>query len=156
MSIPTQPKGTKALRSGRYSGKNHIYHITTRTYGRESLFDDFEIGRLVVKHISREEKAGHIKTLAFVLMPDHLHWLLQLVTDRAMSVAVNNVKSFSARRIKQFRNQSGPVWQKGFYDRALRREEDVVEVARYIIGNPLRAGIVRQIGDYPLWDSIWV
>ena len=156
MSKPTQPKGTKALRSGRYSGKNHIYHITTRTYAREPLFDNFETGRLVVKHIIHEEKAGHIKTLAFVIMPDHLHWLMQLITDRPMSVAVNNVKSFSARRINQQRNQTGQVWQKGFYDRALRREEDVVEVARYIIANPLRAGIVRQIGDYPLWYAIWV
>ncbi|RLA28576.1 MAG: transposase [Gammaproteobacteria bacterium] len=156
MSKSTQQAGTKALRSGRYSAKNRIYHITTRTYAREPLFDNFAIGRLVVKQISHEEKTGHIKTLAFVLMPDHLHWLVQLMTDRAMSVAVNNVKSFSARRINQRRNQTGQVWQKGFYDRALRREEDVVEVARYIIANPLRAGLVRQIGDYPLWDAIWV
>ena len=152
----TQPIGTKALRSGRYSGKNHVYHITTRTHAREPLFENFETGRLVAKHISREEKTGHVKTLAFVVMPDHLHWLVQLVTDRPMSVAVNNVKSFSARRINQQRGQVGRVWQKGFYDRALRCEEDVVEVGRYIIGNPLRAGIVRQIGDYPLWDAVWV
>jgi hypothetical protein len=31
-----------------------------------------------------------------------------------------------------------------------------VAVARYIIGNPVRAGIVTQVGDYPLWDAIWV
>ena len=156
MSKPTQPKGTKALRSGRFSAKNHIYHITTRTYAREPLFDNFETGRLVVKHINLEEKTGHIKTLAFVVMPDHLHWLMQLITDRPMSVAVNNVKSFSARRINQRLNQTGRVWQRGFYDRSLRHEEDVIVTARYIIANPLRAGIVRRIGDYPLWDAVWV
>ncbi len=156
MSKPNKSKGTKSLRSGRYSGKNHIYHITTRTHAREPLFDNFETARLVVKQISHEEKTGHIKTLAFVLMPDHLHWLMQLKTDRPMSVAVNNLKSFSARRINQQRNRTGQVWQKGFYDRALRREDDVVVIARYIIANPLRAGLVRRIGDYPLWDAIWV
>ena len=145
-----------SLRSGRFSGKNHIYHITTRTYAREPLFENFETGRLVAKHINREEKTGHIKTLAFVVMPDHLHWLVQLITDRPMSMAVNHVKSFSARRINQQRKQTGQVWQKGFYDRALRCEEDVIVTARYIIGNPLRAGLVRSIGDYPLWDAIWV
>ena len=155
MLKPNQPIGTKALRSGRYSAKNHIYHITTRTHAREPLFDNFETGRLVVKHINHEEKAGHIKTLAFVVMPDHLHWLMQLITDRPMSVAVNNVKSFSARRINQRRNQSGRVWQRGFYDRSLRHEEDVIVTARYIIANPLRAGLVRRIGDYPLWDAVW-
>ena len=156
MSNSNKPKGTKALRSGRSSGKNHIYHITTRTFDREPLFDNFETGRLVVKYIDHEEKTGHIKTLAFVVMPDHLHWLMQLITDRPMSVAVNNVKSFSARRINQRRKQSGRVWQKGFYDRSLRHEEDVIVTARYIMANPLRAGLVRRIGDYPLWDAVWV
>jgi REP element-mobilizing transposase RayT len=152
----SEPKGTKALRTGRYSAKNHIYHITTRTHARETLFDNFETGRLVVKHIGQEDKVGHIKTLAFVVMPDHLHWLIQLITDRPMSIVVNNVKSFSARNINQQRKQTGQVWQKGFYERAARHDEDIVAAARYIIANPLRAGIVRRLGDYPLWDAIWV
>jgi len=29
-------------------------------------------------------------------------------------------------------------------------------VARYVVANPMRAGLVKQIGDYPLWDAIWV
>jgi hypothetical protein len=48
------------------------------------------------------------------------------------------------------------VWQPGYFDRALRAEEDVREVARYIVANPLRAGLCRQIGDYPLWDALWL
>ena len=48
------------------------------------------------------------------------------------------------------------VWQQGFHDRALRREDDLVKVARYVVANPLRAGLVRKYGDYPLWDAIWV
>ena len=156
MSKSTRPRGTKALRSGRYAGKNYIYHITTRTHAREPLFNNFDIGRIVVKQINHEEKKGHVKTLAFVVMPDHLHWLFQTITDRPISIAVNNLKSFSARQINQQRNQTGQVWQKGFHDRSLRREEDVVVTARYIIANPLRAGIARRIGNYPLWDAVWV
>ena len=49
-----------------------------------------------------------------------------------------------------------PVWQKGYFDRALRYEEDLKAAARYIIANPLRAGLVAQVGDYPLWDAIWL
>ena len=49
-----------------------------------------------------------------------------------------------------------PVWQRGFYDHAIRREENLRNVARYIVANPLRAGLVQQIGDYPLWDAIWL
>jgi hypothetical protein len=48
------------------------------------------------------------------------------------------------------------VWQKGFYDRALRSDEDVAAVARYIVANPLRAGLVDSVREYPFWDAIWV
>jgi hypothetical protein len=48
------------------------------------------------------------------------------------------------------------VWQKGFYDHALREGEALQNVARYIVANPLRAGLVAHIGDYPLWDAVWL
>jgi hypothetical protein len=53
-------------------------------------------------------------------------------------------------------NRKGPVWQKAFYDHALRKDEDVKKMARYIIANPMRQGLVKKIDDYPLWDAIWI
>jgi REP element-mobilizing transposase RayT len=55
------------------------------------------------------------------------------------------------------RDESGRenrIWQKGFHDRALRRDEDVRTVARYTVLNPVRAGIVSRIWDHPLWDAV--
>jgi putative transposase len=48
------------------------------------------------------------------------------------------------------------LWQPGYFDRALRKEDDRLAVARYLVANPLRAGIVQRIGDYPHWDSVWL
>jgi len=53
------------------------------------------------------------------------------------------------------RQANGEVWQEGFHDHALRREEDLQATARYIIGNPVRAGLVPSVRDYPHWDAIW-
>jgi hypothetical protein len=47
------------------------------------------------------------------------------------------------------------VWERGFHDRALRHEDDLVDMARYLVLNPVRARVVRRIGDYPYWDAIW-
>ncbi|MFB6261862.1 MAG: transposase, partial [Thiohalorhabdaceae bacterium] len=61
------------------------------------------------------------------------------------------------RRINAQRNLPGsPVWQPGFHDRAIRREEDLEAVARYVVANPLRAGLVDRIADYPHWDAAWL
>ena len=46
--------------------------------------------------------------------------------------------------------------QDGYHDHALRQEEDLRAVARYIIANPVRAGLVERIGDYPHWDAAWL
>ena len=149
-------KGARALRKGRFSGQYQIYHITTRTRDREPFFLDLTLGRAVVRSLKREDDAGHTKTLAFVVMPDHLHWLFQLAGTRSLSVSVNTIKSFASRTINQIIGRSGPVWQKGFHDHALRDEEDLAAIARYIVANPLRAGLARKVADYPLWDAVWI
>ena len=92
----------------------------------------------------------HASTLAFVVMPDHLHWLLQINQKQTLSTILKNVKAKSAQAIGQ------PIWQAGYYDHAIRKEEDIVNIARYIIANPIRAGLVNKVGDYPHWDAIWL
>ncbi len=48
------------------------------------------------------------------------------------------------------------MWQKGFHDHAIREEEDLRAVARYVVANPVRAGLVQSVRDYPHWDARWV
>jgi len=110
----------------------------------------------VVQALNLEEQRGHAVTMAFVVMPDHLHWLVQLIGNRSLSDSVCVVKSGSARIINAAGSSRGTVWQRGFYDRAIRKDDDLVAIARYIVANPLRAGIVRSVADYPLWDAIWL
>jgi len=94
--------------------------------------------------------------LAWILMPDHVHWLIQLGKHEKLEAVVNRLKSASAREANRELRRTGPLWQKAFYDHALRSEEDVVAVGRYIIANPIRAGLVARVGDYPFWNTIWL
>jgi REP element-mobilizing transposase RayT len=154
--VKQRKNGQHNLRKGRRSLPNQIYHITTVTTGRQRLFTDFVLGRKVVQSLMRLQKSGRAITMAFVIMPDHLHWLFQLPNGANLSTTVGSMKSQSSCSINRLRSGKNPVWRRGFHDRALRRDEDVVQVARYIVANPLRAKIVRNIGDYSLWFSISV
>jgi len=89
-------------------------------------------------------------------MSDHVHWLFQLGEYMDLSAAVKCFKVCYLRRINEHLNRQGALWQKSFYDHALRKEEDVRDVVRYIVANPMRAGLVKNVGDYPLWDAIWL
>ena len=142
------------LRKGRFSEPNRIYLVTSITHQRNPVFTDFSCGRYLVSAMQGEQ--NHAKTLAFVIMPDHLHWLVQLNETGALDKVVGNVKSVSAHRINRQLMRRGKVWQAGYHDHALRAEEDIQTVARYMVANPLRAGLVERIGDYPLWDAVWM
>ncbi|EGH20668.1 hypothetical protein PSYMO_03873 [Pseudomonas amygdali pv. mori str. 301020] len=88
-------------------------------------------------------------------MPDHIHWLLQL-NSYSLSRVVQRVKSKSAITINRASGCSGPFWQSGFHDVSIRTEESLLNFARYIVANPVRAGLVKSVRDYPLWDAIWL
>ena len=62
----------------------------------------------------------------------------------------------TAAAIKRDCARHGPIWQRAFFDHGLRDDEDTAKVARYIVANPLRAGLVTKLGDYPHWDAIWL
>jgi len=145
----------KDLRKGRISETGRPYLITTITLDRRPLFHDWRIGRIVVASLRNTQKNHHAETLAWVVMPDHLHWLVIPVSE-SLDAIVRRIKSCSARAINQRNKTTGPLWQKGYHDHALRKEEDILAASRYIITNPLRSGIVKHIGDYPLWDAIYL
>ena len=145
------------LRKGRYSEQQRAYFVTAVLAEREQrYFADFTCARCVVAEMRALHDAEAVCSLAWVVMPDHVHWLFQLGEFVDLSAAVKRFKACSARRVNGHLNRRGALWQKAFYDHALRKDEDVRSVARYIVANPLRAGLVKNIGEYPLWDAIWL
>jgi len=145
-----------ALRKGRCSLSNHAYSITTVTRDRALLFNDFTVARLLVREIRRIHVSGNATSLAWVVMPDHLHWLFQLHQNWTLDVAMKTLKARSAHTINRYLGRQGSVWQRAYFDRAIRKDEDMRQLARYIVANPLRAGLVRDIGKYPHWDCAWM
>ncbi|AOE78536.1 transposase [Pseudomonas lurida] len=143
------------LRIGRVSEPNRIYLITTNTQERVPIFSDFHLGRLVVWQFRLAQHQGLANSLAWVVMPDHFHWLVQLQKG-SLGDLICQVKSKSTRSVNGATGRKGKLWQTSFHDHALRKEDDLVKMARYVVANPLRAGLVSRIGNYPLWDAVWL
>jgi len=142
-------KGYAELRKGRVSEVNRVYHLVFSTKDRVVVFDDFNKARRLIYFLMQDECMGRTRTLSFVVMPDHIHWLFEL-KDGSISGAVQRVKSMFSKWLGE------NVWNRGFYDHAIRADEDLANVARYIVANPLRAGLVKRVGDYPHWDAVWL
>jgi len=154
MHFESKP-GQQALRKGRYSQSNGIYFITTLTDQRYPWFREFPLACVMCRNLANREFLTDVTILCWVVMPDHAHLLLQL-GNRPLHKVMNQLKSRSARQLNRKIGRSGRFWHHGFHDHALRKEENVVSIARYIVANPIRAGLVKRCGDYPFWDAVWV
>jgi REP element-mobilizing transposase RayT len=150
-----EKSGHRALRRGRVSLSNHVYLVTSATMGRECFFADFHAGCAAARCFEASSLLGEARMLAWVLMPDHPHWLVQLGEEDTLGLVVNRIKSASARMANRVLQRKGPLWEPAYHDHCLRREEDLRSVARYMVANPVRAGLVQRIGDYPFWNAIW-
>lgn len=152
--MPTS-KNAYRLRRGRHSEFGRLYLLTTITQQRRPIFNNFQLGRLVVDQFRQAHEDGIVISKAWVVMPDHFHWLIEL-QNKTLGELMCRIKSRSSVNINRLTKTHERVWQKGYYDRALRQEDDVKAAARYIIQNPIRAQLATRIGDYPLWDACWI
>jgi putative transposase len=148
--------GHRALRRYRASLPGHYYHLTTTTFARRKLFEDFDVARAAIRALHSVEALGSSELLAWVLMPDHLHALVRLADDSGLPQLMNRLKAAMARQVNRRLGTSGPVWQRAYHDHVIRDDETLETVGRYIIMNPLRAGLVSRVGAYPHWDAVWV
>ena len=85
-------------------------------------------------------------------MPDHVHALVStLAVDADFHRFIRTAKQRSGF---EFRRRTGHrLWQDSFFDRTVRDDESPVLIMSYIIGNPVRAGLVRTPEEYPYWGS---
>ncbi|SBS25854.1 Transposase IS200 like protein [Marinomonas aquimarina] len=140
----TKGKGYSALRRGRSSSPESVYHVVFNTLNRAQMLQDFQTARAVIKAMQFCQQQQYCHTVAFCIMPDHVHWLIQPL-NKQLSQVVHSVKRYtSSEQLK---------WSDGFYDSAVRSETELIDVARYIIANPKRAGLVSSVKDYPHWDT---
>jgi REP element-mobilizing transposase RayT len=158
--IQKQSKGMQCyarerlLRTNRFSRPGHSYLVTCVVKDRNPVFTDIHTGRMVVSEMKRLHQAGVVHSLAWVIMPDHVHWLFELKSG-SLATLMQSLKGSSAFAINKVYGTKKLTWQKGYHDRRVRVEEDLAQMARYVIANPLRAGLVEHQGDYPLWDCEW-
>jgi REP-associated tyrosine transposase len=119
------------------------------------VFLDRAVAAMVVRQILLAAARFEFAVLAYCLMPDHAHLLVHGRSEHAdLRRFAKRTKQSSGQRYQRGANE--PLWQEGYYDRVVRPEEDLSGIARYIIENPVRVGLVESPIDYPFVGSeLW-
>ncbi|MFO0697910.1 MAG: transposase [Nitrospira sp.] len=99
-------------------------------------------------------KAKHpVKILAFCLMPNHFHLVLQPIHDASLSPFMHWWMTSHVRRYHRYYRSHGHVWQGRFKSFPIQQDGHLLTVLRYVLHNPVRARLVEQAGEWP-WSSL--
>ena len=129
------------------------YHITLCTLDKQCIFSTEESVRLTLDILLEDAEKEKFLVHTYCFMPDHLH---TLILGNDVESSLNNMmKRFKQRSNFHFRKRFGKqLWQRSFYDHVVRKDEDINVVSRYILGNPVRKGLVENFTKYPFSGSV--
>jgi len=123
------------------------YFVTCCTHNRARVFADALAAQGLCAQIPPFFERRGLAVLAYCVMPDHVHLLLEGVDERAD--VVEALRAWKQRTGFDWKRRGSPrLWQKGYHDRVLRDSDDTRAVVRYVLENPIRSGLVRQVSDY--------
>jgi REP-associated tyrosine transposase len=130
---------------------DRFFFVTCRVLKHRAPFreTDFEL----LANVIRERRAQRPFLLtAWVLLPDHWHAIIFPRFPLTISRVMETIKVASTLRLNGGRHEPGLLWQRRFFDRALRTVKEYNQKVDYIHHNPVKAGLVQRAEDWP-WSS---
>ena len=128
------------------------YFLTTCTALRRRVFVSADVVDNALLQIRQTATLFDFALIAYCFMPDHLHLLVRAESERAnLPELVKRFKQLTGFAHRRTHAQS--LWQPGYYDRIVRDDESTEAIVRYILENPVRAGLTNKIGSYPFAGS---
>jgi len=116
-------------------------------YGNCFLHDP-RIARLVEDQLLHFDGERY-RLLAWVVMPNHVHVLIETFPGHSLSAILHAWKSYTAKVANGLLGRQGPFWHPEYFDRAIRDERHLLAAIKYIHDNPVKAGLVEQVDDWP-------
>lgn len=94
------------------------------------------------------------RLLAWCLMPNHVHVVIEMLEEHALGDVVRSWKSFTARRANLLLRRSGEFWHADYFDRFMRNEEHLMQTIDYVEQNPVKARLIGAAANWR-WSSAY-
>ena len=142
------------LRKHRFSEPGAAY-LVTKCRASDLPFPLTRSGaaEAIARSIRWHQERRYADLLAFVVMPDHIHWAFVLDGRRSLAEIVKGFASVTSRDIQVAMGSRCPaVWQEEFHDRALRQLEQTWRTVDYVHDNPVRKALCEDATEWP-WST---
>ncbi len=140
--------GHSALRRGRFSQSGAGYFLTICTEEKRIGLSDSCVADALLTETKAMSADGTWSLRCAVVMPDHLHLLIELGVRLPLAKAVQRMKAKTSAKLRSAELQ----WARGFFDRKLRPDDELLSLFLYIYLNPYRAGLITSAQS---WSSYY-
>jgi putative transposase len=128
---------------------SRIFFATTRTSMSMRLLQSERNAGLLVDVLRSLVAERRLKLHDFVIMPDHIHLLIEVGEDMTIEKAMQLIKGRFSHRLSHECGYKGEVWQRGFTEMQVMNKQAFEAHRVYIAENPIRAGIAVSSEEYP-------
>ncbi len=94
------------------------------------------------------------RLLAWCVMPNHVHVVVELTGPTSLGAIVQGWKSFTARQINKLCGGVGRAWQPDYFDRYVRDQAHLAAVVAYVENNPVKAGLAARAADWRFSSAV--
>lgn len=143
-------------RSARVAPGGMVFHVINRGVGRMRLFSkpkDYDAFEEIIEETLRRRP---MRICAYALMPNHWHMVLWPKANGDLHRFMHRLTVTHVVRWQHHRNRVGlgHVYQSRFKSFPVQTDDHFYRVVRYVERNPLRAGLVADVGEWR-WSSLW-
>jgi putative transposase len=128
-----------------------LYHITSRGDRREDIYVDDVDRQAWISVLAQVCERFNWVVHAYCLMSNHYHLVVE-TPDANLSVGMRQLNGVYTQLVNRRHARVGHVFQGRFKAIVVQKEAYLLELARYVVLNPVRAGMVSDVGDWP-WSS---
>lgn len=128
-----------------------LYHVTSRGDGREKIYLDNKDRKLWLDILQQVYERFNWLIHAYCQMENHYHMLVE-TPDGNLAKGMRQLNGVYTQRFNQNYGRVGHVYQGRYKAILVQKEAYLLELSRYIVLNPVRAGMVRTARDWP-WSN---
>lgn len=139
-------------RTPRQASATGFYHVLARGHDRKEIFRDAADYRAYLATLARFKKDFPCKLYHFCLMPNHIHLLMETAHIQLLTALMRRVQQSYQLHWRCRYDLVGNLWQGRFKSIPIEEEPYLLECARYVERNPVRAELCKRPEDYP-WSS---
>jgi putative DNA methylase len=95
------------------------------------------------------------RLLAWVIMPNHVHVIIETMKAHSLSKVVHSWKSYTANFANRILQREGAFWGEDYFDRFIRNNEHFAYALQYVHNNPVKAGLCKRAQDWKFSSASW-